>query len=105
MSYTVSARLAEFGLRVALGARPVDIIRLVLGEGLRLVGPGAGAGTALAFAGSRLLRASLFGVQPSDAVTFLVVPVTVTVVATAATYRAARRATVMDPVRAMGLEL
>ena len=71
MSFTTSQRTREFGVRMALGAERRDIVRLVLGDGLKLAGLGVIVGIAVALPLTRLLRALLFGVTATDPVTFL----------------------------------
>ena len=66
MAYTVSRRMPELGVRVALGASPENIMRLVLGQGAKLAAAGLAVGIALAFLGGRLLQGLLFGVTPRD---------------------------------------
>jgi putative ABC transport system permease protein len=104
MSYTVARRTHEFGIRMALGAKPGDILRLVLGAGTRLTCVGAMVGLAGAFAATRLLSALLYGVQPSDPVTLVCVLMLLIGVALLACYLAARRATRVDPIVALRSE-
>ena len=104
MSYTVVRRTHEFGIRMALGAEPGDILRLVLGAGTRLAGVGAMVGLAGAFAATRLLSALLYGVRPSDPVTLGCVLTLLVGVALLACYLAARRATKVDPIIALRTE-
>jgi putative ABC transport system permease protein len=101
LSYTVGQRTREIGIRVALGAHPARLRRLVIGEGMRLACAGAALGVAGALALSRLLSALLYGVGATDAVTFITVPVLLCVVALAASYLPARRATQVDPITAI----
>ena len=98
VSYTVAERSRELGIRVALGARPADIIRLVLGEGARLAVIGVGVGVLVALAGGRLLQSMLFQVSATDALTLVCVSVLLAVVTLTACYLPARRATRVDPV-------
>lgn len=104
LSYTVSQRAAEVGLRMALGATPHQVLQLVVGQGMRLVGIGVAAGLVAALGAMRLLASLLFGVKPSDAITFSVVAATLTAVALLATYIPARRATQVDPLTALRQE-
>jgi ABC-type antimicrobial peptide transport system permease subunit len=104
ISFSTSQRTREFGVRLALGASPRDIHRLVISEGLRLAGLGVAAGAAAAFWATRVLESMLFGISPTDAATFLVVGVFLTVVALASSYVPARRAVAIDPLAALRTE-
>jgi predicted permease len=104
LSYGVAQRTREIGVRVALGARPRQVLGLVVGEGLRLTLAGLVLGLAGAFAVARLLGSLLFGVTPTDPWTFAIVPAVLTGVALAASFLAARRATRIDPARALRAE-
>ena len=97
MSRLVAQRTPEIGLRMALGARPGDISRLVVGKGLWLAAVGIGLGTAAALALSRVLSTLLFGVRPEDPVTFTAVGLLLSAVASFASYIPARRAAKVDP--------
>ncbi len=101
---TVSARSREIGLRMALGARPGDILRGVLQHGLTLAVAGLAAGLAAAFALSRLLSSLLFGVAASDLATYAAVSAILLAVAAAASWIPARRATRIDPMLALRRE-
>jgi len=101
LSYTVEQRRQEMGIRMALGARPRDVIGLVLGEGLRLAALGLALGLLGAWAATRLLAALLFGVQPTDPATFLTVAGLVVAAALAATVAPAVRAARVDPARTL----
>ncbi|HSB62137.1 MAG TPA: ABC transporter permease, partial [Vicinamibacteria bacterium] len=94
---SVSRRTREIGVRVALGAAPADVRRLVLGEGLALAAGGMVLGLAAALAGARLLRSLLFGVPPTDPATLAAVCLLLGAVAAAASLLPARRATMVDP--------
>jgi putative ABC transport system permease protein len=97
VSYTVSQRTREIGVRVALGADHRDILRLVLGQGLRLTALGLVVGLPVGLGLSRVMASLLVGVSPTDPLTFTVVPVTLGLVALLATAVPARRAARCDP--------
>jgi predicted permease len=101
LSYTVEQRRREMGIRLALGARPGDLLRLVLGEGLRLASLGLALGLFGAWAATRLLAALLYGVQPMDPVTFVSVGALVVTAAAVATVAPALRAARVDPARTL----
>jgi len=104
ISYAVSQRTAEFGLRMALGAQRGDLMRLVLAQGARLVLPGAAAGVVLALALGRAMKSLIYGVRPDDPVTFSAVAGIVLAVALAASWLPARRAAKADPMQALRTE-
>ena len=104
MSLNVNGRLSEFGVRLALGAAPRDVLRLVMGQGLFLAFLGLAIGVAGAFWLTRLLGSLLFEVSPMDPVTFLSVGAILTLAATLACYVPARRATRADPISALRRE-
>ena len=101
VSYAASQRTQEIGLRMALGANRSEIMRLVLGRGLVLVAAGVGVGLACALSVSHLLTNLLFTVSPVDPMTFIGVPVILGVMALAASYVPAFRATRIDPAIAL----
>jgi len=101
MSYLVSQRTQEMGVRLALGESPRSVLTLVVGQGARMAGLGAIVGVGLALWATRPLGAFLYGVSPTDPVTFVSVPVAFLVVALVASYAPARRATRVDPVKAL----
>jgi predicted permease len=104
LSYAVSQRTHEMGVRMALGAGAGNIMRLILGRGARLIGAGIVLGLLGAFWFARLLASMLFGVTPQDPQTFTVVPLVLVAVAIAACYVPARRATKVDPMIALRYE-
>ncbi len=101
LSYQVARRTHEIGIRMALGARPVDVLRLILREGMLVVLAGVFVGVAAAFGLSRFLASVLFGVKPADPFTFTAVAFVLVAVALLACYIPARRATGVDPLVAL----
>jgi predicted permease len=101
VSYAAAQRTREIGVRMALGAQRPDILRLIVGRGLVLVAIGISAGMAAAFGVSRLLGTLLFGISPSDPLTFTVIPLALGLMALAASYLPALRATRVDPMVAL----
>jgi ABC-type antimicrobial peptide transport system permease subunit len=104
VSYSVVQRTREIGIRVALGARRADVLRLVTGEGLRLAAVGVGAGLLAAAAAARVLTTLLFEVQPTDALTYLAAAAFLVLVAAAASLLPAWRATRMAPVTPLRMD-
>jgi ABC-type antimicrobial peptide transport system permease subunit len=98
LSYGVSQRRREIGIRMALGARASDLVGLVVREGLGLAGVGLALGLAGAFGLTRFLSSQLFGVAPTDPATFAAVATLLAVVALAATIAPAHRAASVDPI-------
>ena len=104
MAYGVTERTHEFGIRMALGAEPRDVLQLVMRGGMRLVLLGLVIGLGAALALSRYISTLLYGVQPTDAATYAAVAVLLAVVALAACWIPARRATKVDPIVALRYE-
>lgn len=104
VAYSVARRTQEIGVRMALGAGRGDVLRLIVGEGARLVGAGVAIGILLSLAISRLLSSLLFGVSPTDPVTFAGVGVLLSAVALVASYIPTRRAMRLDPNTALRYE-
>jgi len=104
MSYAVTQRTREIGVRVALGARPRDVIRMVVGRGMLLTSIGAAAGVALSLGLTRLMSGMLFGVGAKDPLTFACVSLLLAGVALLACYIPARRAARVDPMVALRCE-
>jgi ABC-type antimicrobial peptide transport system permease subunit len=104
LSYAVSTRTQEIGIRMALGAARHDVVGMVVSQVLRLVASGVGIGLLLAALLGRALRTLLFGVSPTDPVTLIAVSAALTVVALMAGYLPARRASRINPVQALRYE-
>jgi len=104
MALNVSQRVREIGIRIALGARPLNILRMVMGQGLLLTALGVGIGIAGAIALTGLVKSLLFEVPPTDAVTFSGVGLTLLAAAGIASYLPARRAAAIDPNEALRAE-
>ncbi|HEU4453547.1 MAG TPA: FtsX-like permease family protein, partial [Longimicrobium sp.] len=104
IAYAVSQRTREIGVRVALGATPRDVLRMVVGQGVRMAAVGLGVGLVVALAATRLMRSMLFGVEPGDPLTLAAVLATLGAVALLASYLPARRAARTDPLVALRAE-
>jgi putative ABC transport system permease protein len=97
MSYAVTRRRREIGIRLSLGARRLDVLKLVIADGLTLAAIGIALGLLGAFAGTRVLGTLLYEVEPTDPATFVLLPVFLFAVAAIACYVPAYRATQVDP--------
>jgi len=104
INYSVAQRTHELGIRIALGAQRSDVLKLVIGEGLLLAILGVALGSVGAYGVTRLLRGLLFGVSPTDALTFALVSALVIGVALFACYLPGRRAMKVDPLEALRYE-
>jgi ABC-type antimicrobial peptide transport system permease subunit len=104
MAYAVAERTHELGVRVALGATSLDVMRLVLVEALALAAAGLAIGLLAAFAATRLITTLLFGVAPTDPATFGSIAAVLVGTALVASYVPARRATRVDPMAALRRE-
>jgi predicted permease len=104
LAYSVAQRTREIGVRMALGAQSLDVVRLVLGQGLVLALIGVGIGLAGSFALTQLMSSVIFGISPTDPLTFAAVAAGLTVIALLASYVPARRAARIDPMEALRSE-
>jgi ABC-type antimicrobial peptide transport system permease subunit len=104
ISYSVSQRTREIGIRIALGARRDQVSKLIVAEGMTLVGWGLAIGIVGSVALTRLISSLLFGVSATDITTFVVVSVILILVAFLASWLPARRASVVDPIVALRTE-
>jgi ABC-type antimicrobial peptide transport system permease subunit len=104
MAYNVAQRTREIGVRMALGARKTDVMRLVLREGMRLVAIGVGVGLLASIIGSRVLSKFLYGLSALDGLAFAAVSVLLATMALLACWIPARRAIQVDPIVALRCE-
>jgi putative ABC transport system permease protein len=104
MAYSVTQRTNEIGVRIALGAKPRDVIGMIVGRGMRLTLIGAAAGLVLSIGLTRLMSTLLFGVSATDPLTFAAVSLLLAGVALAACFIPARRAAKVDPMIALRRE-
>jgi ABC-type antimicrobial peptide transport system permease subunit len=104
ISYAVSQRSREIGIRVALGAEPGALRRLFVRHGLALAGSGAAIGLAAAAGLTQLMKSVLFGISPVDPLTYTAVPLVLVAATVLASYLPARRAAAVDPVETLRAE-
>ena len=104
ISYAVSQRRREIGIRLALGAQPGELRRMFVRHGLVLAGMGVAVGLVAATGLMRLMKSLLFGISPLDPVIYAAVPIVLVTAAVLASYLPARRAAVVDPVEALRAE-
>jgi ABC-type antimicrobial peptide transport system permease subunit len=103
-SYAVTQRTREIGVRIAIGAQTADVLKMVMGNALRLAGTGVGVGLCVALAGSRALSSQLYGVSARDPLTYAAISALLAAVAGLASWLPARRAARVDPAVALRAE-
>jgi ABC-type antimicrobial peptide transport system permease subunit len=101
VSYAVARRAREVGIRMSLGARPLEVVRLLMRDGFLLVAMGGTIGLAIALLTARVLRTVLFGIRPIDPITFTFGPLLLLAIGALAAWVPARRASRVDPVRVL----
>jgi predicted permease len=101
LAYGVARRRVEIGIRIALGAEPLRVIRMIVGEAAGTILAGLMIGAALAYAGARLIQSRLYGVQPNDPATVGAAVALLTLIALTAAYVPARQASLVEPMRAL----
>jgi len=104
MAYSVSQRTRELGIRISVGAKQRDVLRLILGQTLTLAAIGMAGGLVTAIAVTRFAANLLYGISPADPVTFILIAVLLLFVSLVAGYFPARRATKIDPMTALRSE-
>jgi predicted permease len=104
LSYAVATRTSEIGVRMAIGATPANVLRLVITDGMRVTVAGIAVGAAAAVAGTRFIQTLLFGITPTDPTTYAAVSLTLIVVALIASFLPALRAARVDPITALRAE-
>jgi putative ABC transport system permease protein len=104
IAYTVEQRTREIGVRMALGAKPRDVVRLMIGRGMLLAGVGMAVGLAVALASTRLLGGFVFGLTPKDPATFAMTSLTLAAAALLACWLPARRASRLDPANTLRID-
>ena len=104
MAYSVAQRTREIGIRIALGSQSRDVLRLVVGQGMKLALVGVGIGLAASFGLTRLMSKLLFGVSPTDPLTFAAIVVLLLLTALLACWVPARRAASVDPLVSLRVE-
>ena len=104
VSYAVATRTREVGIRIALGAEPAGVVRMLTGGGMKLVAVGTVIGLVLSFLSGQLLTGLLYGIDASDPIAFGVVPLVLVAVALLSAWIPARRASSVNPVKALRAE-